>query len=196
MHLLRTLHIKKAWAEYPAVSPSIIKAGILMLCFNFALEKKRRGEERRESHAEHSSLAKLHVPPLQEDGDNFLWQIIFFLETWKGFWNIHMDFVLQTIPLQTEWFTVGCITVFQCCIHCHCVIEKRAASNYNRRHICSQCLLWLMCEGCGRSSNEVQMAWIETLLIDWAWQTITSAMDISVLNPGCHRSGRNERWIN
>lgn len=84
MHLLRTLHIKKACAEYPAVSRSIIKAGILMLCFNLALE-----EERREPHAEHSSLAKLHVPPLQEDGDNFLWQFIrrffYIMETWKGF---------------------------------------------------------------------------------------------------------------
>lgn len=103
------------------------------------------------------------------------------METWRRSWNIHMDFILQTFPLQTEWFTVGCITVFQRCIHCHCVIEKRAASNYNRGHICSQCFLWLMCEGCGRSSNEVQMARIETLLIDSAWQTIASTTDISVL---------------
>ena len=46
-----------------------------------------------------------------------------------------------------------------------------------------------MCEGCGRSANEVQMSRIETLLIDSAWQTITSATDISVLGAGCHRSG-------
>lgn len=58
MHLLKTLHIKKAWAEYPAVSRSIIKAGIFMLCFNLVLEKKRR-----QPHAEDSSLAKPHIPP-------------------------------------------------------------------------------------------------------------------------------------
>ena len=52
--------------------------------------------------------------------------------------------------------------------------KKGAASNYNGGHICSQCSLWLMCEGCGRSANQLQMAPIETSLIDWAWQTVTS----------------------
>lgn len=32
-----------------------------------------------------------------------------------------------------------------------------------------------MCEGCGRSANQLQMAPIETSLIDSAWQTVTSA---------------------
>lgn len=155
---------------------------------------------RRDPHAGDSSQTKPHIPPL-EGGERW-WQfsvavyskILFLLmETWRRFWNIHMDFILQTFLLQTEWFTAACITVFQRCVHCHCVIEKRAASNYNRGHICSQCFLWLMCEGCDRPSNEVQMAQIETLLIDSAWQTITSTTDISVLCARCHRSGKYER---
>ena len=159
-----------------------------MLCFIFALEEKRREG----SHMQRTA---------EKDGDHFLWKfsgrlfLFFLMETWRRFWNIHMDFILKTFPLQTEWFTAGCITVFQHCIHCHCVTEKRAASNYNRRHICSQCFLWLMCEGCGRSFNEVQMAQIETLLTDSAWQTMTSTTDIGVLGAARWRSGRNVWWI-
>lgn len=83
MHLLRTLHIKKARAEYPAVSRSIIKAGASTLCFS-----KLALEERREIGCmqEDSRRDKPHSLPLegtQREGDNFPRQFSGRFETWR-----------------------------------------------------------------------------------------------------------------
>lgn len=112
-------------------------------------------------------------------------------------WNLEevlkhsYGFNIKDISSSNRMTHCGLPYSFPGSVHCHCVIEKRPASNYNKTRICSQCFLWLMCAGCGHSFNRVQIAPVEMLLIHSAWQTRTSTIAIGVLAVGCHRSTRN-----